>query len=340
MDYNHLLREPLGFFPTPLIELKRLSKALGGPKVYMKRDDNTGLALGGNKTRKLEFILGDALAKGADTIITAGAIQSNHCRQTAAAAASLGLECHLVLGGEEPELASGNLLLDKLFGCHIHWAGANRKGEDIPRIVEQLTNQGKNVYVVPYGGSSEQGALAFVEAFKELESQRQSMGISLTHIVFASSSGGTQAGLMLGNKIFNSAYQIVGINIDKGETDKVSFDQYTLALANSTAKLIGADCEFTTSDLILNSDYVGEGYGVVGALENEAIAMTAQTEGILVDPVYTGRAMGGLIDMIRTGKIKETDSVLFWHTGGAPALFAYATELDLAKKPVMQKFNF
>ncbi|WP_413500071.1 D-cysteine desulfhydrase family protein [Psychrobacter maritimus] len=340
MDYNHLPREPLGFFPTPLIELKRLSNALGGPKIYMKRDDNTGLALGGNKTRKLEFILGDALAKGADTIITAGAIQSNHCRQTAAAAASLGLECHLVLGGEEPALASGNLLLDKLFGCHIHWAGANRKGEDIPRIVEQLTNQGKNVYVVSYGGSSEQGALAFVEAFKELESQRQSMGISLTHIVFASSSGGTQAGLMLGNKIFNSPYQIVGINIDKGETHKVSFDQYTLALANSTAKLIGADCEFTASDLILNSDYVGEGYGVVGALENEAIAMTAQTEGILVDPVYTGRAMGGLIDMIRTGKIKETDSVLFWHTGGAPALFAYATELDLAKKPVMQKFNF
>ena len=257
MDYNHLPREPLGFFPTPLIELKRLSNALGGPKIYMKRDDNTGLALGGNKTRKLEFILGDALAKGADTIITAGAIQSNHCRQTAAAAASLGLECHLVLGGEEPALASGNLLLDKLFGCHIHWAGANRKGEDIPSIVEQLTNQGKNVYVVPYGGSSEQGALAFVEAFKELESQRQSMGISLTHIVFASSSGGTQVGLMLGNKIFNSAYQIVGINIDKGETDKVSFDQYTLALANSTAKLIGADCEFIASDLMLNSDYIG-----------------------------------------------------------------------------------
>ena len=137
---------------------------------------------------------------------------------------------------------------------------------------------------------------------------------------------------MLGNKIFNSPYQIVGINIDKGETDKVSFDQYTLALANKTAKLIGADYEFSASDLILNSDYVGEGYGVVGALENEAIAMTAQTEGILVDPVYTGRAMGGLIDMIRIGKIKKTDSVLFWHTGGAPALFAYANELDLAKK--------
>lgn len=329
MNYDHIARESLGFFPTPLVELSRLSKKLDGPTIFMKRDDNTGLALGGNKTRKLEFIIGDALAKGADTIITAGAAQSNHCRQTAAAAASLELECHLVLGGKEPEQASGNLLLDKIFGCHIHWAGANRKGEDIPSIVEQLISQGKKPYVVPYGGSNELGALAFVEAFKELESQRDSMDLSFTHIFFASSSGGTQAGLMLGNKIFNSPYQIVGINIDKGETDKVPFDQYTLALANRTAELIGANYEFSESDLILNADYVGEGYGVVGALENEAIALTAQTEGILLDPVYTGRAMGGLIDMIRTGQIKKTDRVLFWHTGGAPALFAYSNDLNL-----------
>ncbi|MGM8898455.1 MULTISPECIES: D-cysteine desulfhydrase family protein [unclassified Psychrobacter] len=332
MEYNHIPRQSLGFFPTPLIELKRLSKKLDGPKIFMKRDDNTGLALGGNKTRKLEFIIGDALAKGTDTIITAGAAQSNHCRQTAAAAASLGLECHLVLGGEEPEQVSGNLLLDKIFGCHIHWAGANRKGEDIPQIVEQLTKADKNVYVVPYGGSSELGALAFVEAFKELELQRESINETFTHIVFASSSGGTQAGLMLGNKIFNLPYQIVGINIDKGETDKVPFDQYTVALANSTAKLINADYKFSESDLMLNSDYVGEGYGVVGKLENEAIEMMAQTEGILLDPVYTGRAMGGLIDMIRTGQIKKTDRVLFWHTGGAPALFAYSSDLDVTQK--------
>lgn len=332
MDYNHIPRQSLGFFPTPLIELTRLSDKLGGPTIFMKRDDNTGLALGGNKTRKLEFIIGDALAKGADTIITAGATQSNHCRQTAAGAASLGLECHLVLGGEEPEQVSGNLLLDKIFGCHIHWAGANRKGEDIPKIVEQLKTQGKKPYVIPYGGSSELGALAFVEAFKELESQCQNINETFTHIVFASSSGGTQAGLMLGNRLSNSPCQIVGINIDKGETDKVPFNQYTLSLANSTAKLIGADCEFLELDLILNSDYVGEGYGVVGTLENEAIELTAQTEGILLDPVYTGRAMGGLIDMIRTGKIKQTDRVLFWHTGGAPALFAYSSDLDIAKK--------
>ncbi|WP_201605330.1 D-cysteine desulfhydrase family protein [Psychrobacter sp. JCM 18903] len=331
MECNHIPRQSLGFFPTPLIALSRLSKALDGPTIFMKRDDNTGLALGGNKTRKLEFIMGDALAQGADCLITAGAAQSNHCRQTAAAAASLGLECHLVLGGEEPEQTSGNLLLDKIFGSHIHWAGANRKGEDIPKIVEQLTKQGKKPYVIPYGGSNELGALAFVEAFKELESQRESMDVLFTHIVFASSSGATQAGLMLGKKILNSPAQIVGINIDKGKTDKVPFDQYTVALASSTASLIGANHQFTESDLTLNSDYVGEGYGVVGTLENEAIAMTAQTEGILLDPVYTGRAMGGLIDMIRSGKIKKTDRVLFWHTGGAPALFAYSSDLDMMK---------
>lgn len=331
MKYEHMPREPLGFFPTPLVELTKLSKKLNGPKIYMKRDDNTGLALGGNKTRKLEFIIGDALAQGADTIVTAGAAQSNHCRQTAAAAASLGLECHLVLGGQEPEKSDGNLLLDKIFGCKIHWSGTNRKGEDIPEIVEQLKKAGKKPYVVPYGGSNELGALAFLEAFKELESQRQNINASFTHIVFASSSGGTHAGLMLGNKIFKSSYKIVGINIDKGETDKVPFDQYIVSLANNTAKLIGENLNFSDTDLILNADYVGEGYGVIGALENEAISMTAQTEGILLDPVYTGRAMGGLIDMIRTGKIKKTDSVLFWHTGGAPALFAYSNDLDAAQ---------
>jgi D-cysteine desulfhydrase len=330
MQDENIPRESLGFFPTPLMELIKLSKALDGPRIFMKRDDNTGLALGGNKTRKLEFILGDALAQGADTIITAGAAQSNHCRQTAAAAASLGLECHLVLGGKEPEHFDGNLLLDKIFGCSIHWAGKNRKGEDIPQLVEQLKNEGRKPYVVPYGGSNELGALAFVEAFKELEHQRKSIKTSFSHIVFASSSGGTQAGLMLGKKILQSSCQIVGVNIDKGETDKVPFNQYIVSLANSTSKLIGENHRFSAEDLTLNSDYVGEGYGVVGSLENEAILLTAQTEGILLDPVYTGRAMGGLIAMIRTGKIKKTDSVLFWHTGGAPALFAYSDSLDLA----------
>ena len=326
---HNLPKASLGYFPTPLIELTRLGKTLGGPNIYMKRDDNTGLALGGNKTRKLEYIIGDALAKGADTVITAGAIQSNHCRQTAGAAASLGLECHLVLGGEEPEQPQGNLLLDKVYGCHIHWAGENRKGEDIPALVAQLKAEGKKPYVIPYGGSNELGAVAFIEAYKELNAQREALKVDFSHIIFASSSGATHAGLMLGNKMLETYSQIVGINIDKGEMDKVPFDEHIVSLANSTAQLIAADYQFTADDLILNSDYVGDGYGVIGVLEKEAIALTAQNEGILLDPVYTGRAMGGLIDMIRTGQIKATDNVLFWHTGGAPALFAYADDLDI-----------
>ena len=326
---HNLPKASLGYFPTPLIELTSLSKTLGGPNIYMKRDDNTGLALGGNKTRKLEYIMGDALAKGADTVITAGAIQSNHCRQTAGAAASLGLECHLVLGGEEPEQPQGNLLLDKVYGCHIHWAGENRKGEDIPALVAQLKAEGKKPYVIPYGGSNELGAIAFIEAYKELNAQREALKVDFSHIIFASSSGATHAGLILGNKILQTHSQIVGINIDKGEMDKVPFDEHIVSLANSTAQFIAADYQFTADDLILNSDYVGDGYGVIGELEKEAIALTAQNEGILLDPVYTGRAMGGLIDMIRTGQIKATDNVLFWHTGGAPALFAYADDLDI-----------
>ncbi|WP_348654547.1 D-cysteine desulfhydrase family protein [uncultured Psychrobacter sp.] len=326
---HNLPKASLGYFPTPLIELTRLSKTLGGPNIYMKRDDNTGLALGGNKTRKLEYIMGDALAKGADTVITAGAIQSNHCRQTAGAAASLGLECHLVLGGEEPEQPQGNLLLDKVYGCHIHWTGENRKGEDIPALVAQLKAEGKKPYVIPYGGSNELGAIAFIEAYKELNAQREALKVDFSHIIFASSSGATHAGLMLGNKILQTYSQIIGINIDKGEMDKVPFDEHIVSLANSTAQFIAADYQFTADDLILNSDYVGDGYGVIGELEKEAIALTAQNEGILLDPVYTGRAMGGLIDMIRTGQIKATDNVLFWHTGGAPALFAYADDLDI-----------
>lgn len=321
-------KQSLGFFPTPLVTLSALSKALGGPKLLMKRDDNTGLALGGNKTRKLEFLIGDALAKGADTIITAGAAQSNHCRQTAAAAASLQLECHLMLGGQEPEDTNGNLLLDKLFGCHIHWTGNNRKGEDIPNLVQALEEEGKKPYVVPYGGSNEIGALGFVDALTELDLQLKQTNESLTHIIFASSSGGTQAGLMLGKKLLDAPYDILGINIDKDEKGEFPFKQKILDLSNKTAELMNSPHQFTPNDVILNSDYIGEGYGVIGKLEREAIEITARTEGILLDPVYTGRAMGGLINMIRTGKLKKTDNVLFWHTGGAPALFAYSDSLN------------
>lgn len=315
----------LGIFPTPVTELPNLSKKLGGPSIFIKRDDLTGLALGGNKTRKLETILGDAIAQGCDTIITAGAAQSNHCRQTAAAAAKLDMDCHLVLGGKQPKHINGNLLLDKIFGCHIHWGGSNRKGEDIPEIFNQLKAAGRKPYIVPYGGSNELGAIAFFGAVEELTKQIEE---TFTHIVFASSSGGTHAGLMLGKHIFKQEFELVGISIDKDEIDGQMLDQYIINLANRTANVIGLDSTFSDQDLILNTDYIGEGYGVVGELENEAIKLTAQLEGILLDPVYTGRAMGGLIDMVRIGAFNKDDKVLFWHTGGAPALFAYSDSLN------------
>ncbi|WDE01527.1 D-cysteine desulfhydrase family protein [Thalassomonas actiniarum] len=328
MDYQQFPKVDLGFFPTPLVKLPRLSQALGC-EIWMKRDDMTGLAFGGNKTRKLEYILGDALAKGCDTIITAGAAQSNHCRQTAAAAAQLNLECHLILGGEQPDKAQGNLLLDNLFGCHIHWAGENRKGEDIPALYQSLQAEGKRPYIVPYGGSNELGALAFVNAVKELA--EQSRGLAFSRLIFASSSGGTHAGLMLGKRLFNQAFELIGINIDKDESADLPFDAQILELARKTAVMAGSTETFSPRELILNPNYLGEGYGIVGSRENEAIALTAQLEGILLDPVYTGRAMAGLIDMIRTGAISRGEQVLFWHTGGAPSLFAYTEQLDLTQ---------
>jgi L-cysteate sulfo-lyase len=326
MKIERLSKVDLGYLPTPLGQLSRLSSVLGGPEILIKRDDLTGLAFGGNKTRKLEFILYDAISKGCDTVITAGASQSNHCRQTAAAAAFLQLECHLVLGGQAPEIANGNLLLDKLLDSHIHWGGANRKGEDIPKILEQLKANGKKPYVIPYGGSSEFGAYSFVVALEELETQLDTE--TLTHIIFASSSGGTHAGLVLGKSLLNRQYKLIGINIDKEEMGEVPFNRVILELANKTSNLIGSDTEFSDKDITLEGNYVGDGYGVIGDLEKEAIALTAKHEGILLDPVYTGRAMGALIDMIGSGKLTKKDRVLFWHTGGAPSLFAYADELD------------
>ncbi|MFT6897654.1 MAG: D-cysteine desulfhydrase family pyridoxal phosphate-dependent enzyme [Paraglaciecola sp.] len=326
MNSKTFSKVQLGFFPTPVVELNNLSKALGGPQIFMKRDDLSGLALGGNKTRKLEYILADALAKGCDSIVTAGAAQSNHCRQTAAGAAKLGLDCHLVLGGQKPNKFTGNLLLDHLFGAHIHWTGENRKGEDIPRVYGELSAQGKKPYIVPYGGSNELGAISFIHAVQEL--QGQTRGQAFSHIVFASSSGGTHAGLVLGKQLYGQDYQIVGINIDKDQGGQPGYRHNLLTLIQQTANLMGMDSDVDKQQqLILRDDYIGQGYGVVGDLEREAIALTAKHEGILLDPVYTGRAMGGLIDMIRQQTFSPQDKVLFWHTGGAPALFAYGDEL-------------
>lgn len=317
----------LGFLPTPLVRLKNFEKLFAGPRLFIKRDDQTGLGLGGNKTRKLEYLLGDAHTKGADCLITAGAAQSNHCRQTAAAAASCGMGCHLALGGTTPKNINGNLLLDLLFGAHLHWSGEKRKGESIEEIAGTLEKQGKRPYIIPYGGSNEVGATGFVAAMYELQLQLQSMGETISHIVFASSSGGTHSGMLVGRAALKESYKLIGISIDKDETFGMALEDYIQLLADKTAAHLRQQCNFTAADIELNCDYYGGGYGVVGKPERETLALTAATEGILLDPVYTGRAMAGMLDMIRKGRFSAKDTVLFWHTGGNPALFAYADKV-------------
>ncbi len=324
---GNLPRRSLGFFPTPLVELRRLAARLGGPRILMKRDDLTGLALGGNKTRKLELLVGEALAQGCDTLVTGGAAQSNHCRQTAAAAAASGLACHLVLGGEAPDVADGNLLLDLLCGARIHWTGPLRKGEKIPEIAAGLAAEGKKPYVVPYGGSGPIGAAAFVDAVGELGRQLDEGGPTVSHVVFPSSSGGTQAGLVVGKAAYRRWFDVVGIGIDKEGVGEVTLRERVLRLANETARLVGFEHAFSAKDIILREEYLGAGYGIVGDAEREAIRLVAETEGVLLDPVYTGKAMAGLIGMIRERELTGSDTVVFWHTGGAPALFPHAREL-------------
>jgi D-cysteine desulfhydrase len=320
-------RASLGFFPTPLMNLQRLSQHLGGPRILMKRDDQSGLALGGNKTRKLEYLVGAAIAAGCDTLITGGATQSNHCRQTAAAAAASGLECHLVLGGEAPPTAQGNLLLDQLLGAHIHWSGEWRKGEQMPQIADRLRAKGRNPYIIPYGGSSATGALGYVHAAAELKTQLANLDQRISHMLFASSSGGTQAGLIVGAHQAGLNCQVIGICIDKEEDADTPYAERLRTLTNETAALFGIDQRFDDAAITLEERFTGQGYGVVGDTERNAIGLLARTEGILLDPVYTGRAMGGLLRLIDEGVFGPDDTLLFWHTGGAPTLFPYADAL-------------
>jgi L-cysteate sulfo-lyase len=310
--------------PTPVETMPRLSEALGGPRLSIKRDDQTGLAFGGNKTRKLEFLLADAREQDANTLITGGAMQSNHCRQTAAAAARFEFKCILVLTGAESERASGNLLLDRLFGAAIVYV-ADRADRDrvLQETFDRAANDGKKPYLIPYGGSNATGALGYAFAMKELIDQNA----SADWIVFASSSGGTHAGLLLGQRMFGFNGRILGISVDESEEwlkNEVS------KLASATSEKIGEPSEFTPADVLVDADYSAAGYGVVTEREREAIRLFAQYEGLLLDPVYTGRAAAGLIDLIRKGVFKRTDAVLFLHTGGQPALLAdqYAAEFQ------------
>jgi len=308
-------RVPLAHLPTPIEALPRLSRLLGGPQLFIKRDDLTGLGLGGNKTRKLEYLAPDALAKGAKTLITTGAVQSNHCRQVAAAAAKLGLDCQLILTGNEPGEAQGNLLLDKLSGAQIFFTTKANRDQELQLRFQQAQRDRRKPYLIPYGGSNTIGALGYMNAMVELKDQ----GLEPDWIVFATSSGGTQAGLILGAHITGFRGKILGISIEHSSDP---FSAQIADLVNKTVDEIGYDWSVTSREVLINDSYCQAGYGVLTSAEIEAVNLLARTEGILLDPVYTGRATAGLLDLIRKGFFRPEEKVLFWHTGGTPALFA------------------
>ena len=319
-------KSDLAFLPTPLHKLKNLSKKYFDYQLYIKRDDLTGLASGGNKTRKLEYLLYDAIEQNCDCVITAGAQQSNHCRQTAAACASAGLECHLLLGGEVPEVFDGNLYLSKIAGAKIQYAGDNRKGEDIHSLKDKLIKEGKKPYVIPYGGSNLRGALGFVNAIIELKQQIDEAGIAFDYIFFASSSGGTQAGMYLGKLLTGLQSEFMPVFIDKEESEEDLRD-LIYELIQDGRKLLHIEKNIQKNDLRIIRGYDNAGYGVITDNERIAVKLAGKSEGIILDPVYTGRAFYGMLDYLEKELIPKGSNVLFWHTGGFPANFYFAEEM-------------
>lgn len=324
MDVKFPDKINLAHLPTPLEKMERLSKHLGGPELFIKRDDQTGLAMGGNKARKLEFLVADALAQGFDHLVTTGAPQSNHCRQTAAAAAHCGLGCSLVLRGQPPATITGNVLLNHLLGSHLYWTGERPAATVLGEVMAELRAMGRKPYQIPLGGSNVLGATSYVLAMQELMEQLAAMRLNVDFIVFASSSGGTQAGLVVGAAIYGFRGRILGISVDHPASE---LQTQVAALATATVAHLGLGTLVVADRVDVNDDYIGDGYAVVGETEREAIRMVAQLEGILLDPVYTGRAFGGVIDLIRWGAFTRGQRVLFWHTGGTAALPAFADKL-------------
>jgi D-cysteine desulfhydrase family pyridoxal phosphate-dependent enzyme len=325
-DLRTFPRVSLAQLPTPLEDAPRLSAALGGPRFLIKRDDLTGLALGGNKVRKLEFLLADALAQGADTVITTGAVDSNHCRVTAAAAARLGLRCILLLATKHESLSlQGNLLLDHLFGAEVHFYSApvpTAGSERLLELADLVRAGGGKPYVFPAGGSTALGILGYVVMVEELRGQLAARNLTADYLVVASGTGGTHAGLLLGTTCFRPSFAALAINVI--ESDSVALSERTRTVYDEGAALLGLAESQARPAFTVRDGYVGEGYGILTPGCAEAIQLLARTEGILLDPVYTGKAMAGLIDLIRTGEIGANQTVIFLHTGGAPALFTQA----------------
>ncbi len=324
MDLSRFPRVRLGHFPTPLEPMDNLTEALGGPRLFIKRDDCTGLASGGNKTRKLEFLMADAVQQGADSVITVGAVQSNHTRQTAAAAAKLGLKCEVVLQRRvdmaDPEYeTNGNVFLDRLFGARLHYiAGDDDDERAVQELAEEAKRAGGKPYVIPAGGANRIGSLGYVNCAQELLQQTNDMPIDW--LVLATGSAGTHAGLLTGLVGAGSAIKVLGICVRRPKAEQ---EEKVYELAAEVAAFVGLEAAIPRDSVIANGDYVGPGYGMPTPEMIEAVNLTAHREGILLDPVYTGKAMAGLIALVRQGFFAKDDTVVFLHTGGSVALFAY-----------------
>ncbi|HIG31232.1 MAG TPA: D-cysteine desulfhydrase [Verrucomicrobiales bacterium] len=325
MDFSQFSRRFYSVHATPIQKLERLSRFLGGPEIYIKRDDLLGLAGGGNKTRKLEFLVGDAIQQGADTLITCGALQSNHCRLTAAAAALEGLKCRLVLqevvSGIEAHHTNGNRFIDELLGVEIIKTVSS--DTDLMAAMGDFSMEasarGCKVYSIPVGGSNALGTLGYVACANEILTQSASMNLNFDHVICPSGSGGTQAGLEAGFRISKSDVSVIGITVSRpGKSQESKVNQ----LVWEVQLLLGSDHGEASGSAICNGDYFGEGYSLPTPEMIEAVRLVARLESILLDPVYTGKAMTGLIDLIRKGEFRSDQIVLFVHTGGAPALFA------------------
>lgn len=307
-------RLPLAHLPTPVEPLDRLSDWLGGPRVLVKRDDQTGLALGGNKARKLEFLCAEALERGCDTLVTGGGAQSNHARMTAAAANRLGLECHIALAGAPSVAPTGNLLLGRLLGAHLHFAGERgyyAVEAAIVELAERLTAEGRRPYAIPIGGASVRGALAYVEAAEELLGQLS----RVDWVVVADGSGGTHAGLLAG---LGGHTRVLGVDVGT----RPDLDESVPELAAGAAAAAGR--KPPEAHVVIDHSRFGPGYGKPTPESLEAIRAAARLEGLILDPVYTAKAMAGLIGWAREGRLARSETVVFWHTGGTPALFAEA----------------
>jgi L-cysteate sulfo-lyase len=329
MNLSRFPRVRFAHLPTPLEHLPRLSRTLGGPEIWIKRDDCTGMSSGGNKTRKLEFLMAEARAQGADIVLTQGATQSNHARQTAACAARMGIDCHLLLEDrtgrtDHDYTQSGNVLLDRLHGAHVELRPPTADmNAELAQLAAKLQSTGRKPYAIPGGGSNPIGALGYVNAALELVTQANDLGLRIDHVVHATGSSGTQAGLITGLAGIRSGVPLLGIGV-RAPRDKQEESVYKLACA--TAALCGCEGAVKREDVAANCDYVGTGYGISTPASLEAIKLLARLEGILLDPVYTGKGMAGLIDLVRKGRFQTGENVVFIHTGGSVGLFGYVDD--------------